>query len=729
MHMLFKTSEHTLSSPRRDGAATKYVAPQASRPSRRDRAALILAQWCAVVIFCFVQTSVKVSADETAGPRGKPFHTHHVEWSPQGDAIEIKTTGGDPYLIWKWREPLEPDQFVVSFEYFCPREIDQVSAYLGPPLTEATRVELPNIPLAEGWQEFAAELKGVGEERLSPQIRVLRLDFGTRPDVRLRIRNLQIRARNSQELASAVDAEKKRRAKLETAQRIGNYLNQTFPIRFQQVIVNDESVVLTGSFNAESEDWERLKLVEFPPYLSIDDPGLVVDVPITLSGEEFSIQLPRVTEKRDRRFSGWRLATGADDALRYLSSRSYASKISTAKPDHAAQRPTPKTQKGLSGFSHRGPKEDLPQLGIDAITLNLVLNRFLTTSPGPRREQIDVDGPAAYFDHGAFDGFDPLVDFARQHQVVVSAIVLIPKSRQTHLQSPLVHPESNGGVYAMPDLTTPRGAKLYEVVLDRIAERYRHTDRAPGGITNWIVHNEIDFHPVWTNMGLQPRSICTETYYRSMRMIYNAARSYNPHARVFVSLTHHWDVPEDGKWRQLSPRETVETLQRYSQKEGEFAWGVAYHPYPQSLFAPVAWNDSQITDAFDTPLITIQNLHVLGAFLGQPEMLNANGRMRPVILSEQGFHTDSYEEEAQARQAGSLYYAMSRIRKMPWIESFHYHRWIDHPDEGGLMLGLRTLPTPKHRYGQRKRSWHIYQAIGTEQELQATRDLPRPDPR
>ncbi len=160
--------------------------------------------------------------------------------------------------------------------------------------------------------------------------------------------------------------------------------------------------------------------------------------------------------------------------------------------------------------------------------------------------------------------------------------------------------------------------------------------------------------------------------------------------------------------------------------ESDFAWGVAYHPYPQNLFAPVAWNDKDIRDDFDTPLITIQNLEILGRFLDRPEMRDAEGKMRPVLLSEQGFHTDSYDDRSQARQAGSLWYAMKKVRSLPWIESFYYHRWIDHPAEGGLMLGLRTLPSKEHRYGERKRSWYLYQAFGADSETEATRDLPQP---
>jgi hypothetical protein len=101
--------------------------------------------------------------------------------------------------------------------------------------------------------------------------------------------------------------------------------------------------------------------------------------------------------------------------------------------------------------------------------------------------------------------------------------------------------------------------------------------------------------------------------------------------------------------------------------------------------------------------------------------------VRPVLLSEQGFHTSSYDQTAQTNQAASLAYAMRQVRQLPFIETFHYHRWIDHPAEGGLRLGLRTLPDKQHPYGQAKRSWHVYRAIDTDQESTVTRGLPGPN--
>ena len=144
------------------------------------------------------------------------------------------------------------------------------------------------------------------------------------------------------------------------------------------------------------------------------------------------------------------------------------------------------------------------------------------------------------------------------------------------------------------------------------------------------------------------------------------------------------------------------------------------------MFAEVAWNDTQIGNDFDTPLITFGNLQVLGEFMHQPSMRDASGAVRGVLLSEQGFHTEGYEPRSQALQAGSLSYAMNKVRSLPFIESFHYHRWIDHPDEGGLLLGLRTLPTAEHPHGERKLAWYVYQAIGTDRESTVTAGLPRP---
>ncbi len=646
---------------------------------------------------------------------------HHVQLgaSTTGEVIELRTTGSDPYLVGRWEPKPGRQDRVLEFEYFCPAGIDEFSAFVGPPFSERQHAQLPDIPIAEGWQLYTADLVKAFGDTLPADARLLRLDFGVRPDVRIKIRNVRTRAQSASEKRAIAEQETRRKQKINQAKRIADYLQHSPPTSIESVIVGTQLVQISGPVPKDIESWQ---LLEYPPEKSIDDDGVVVEAIVDVSEGHFHMAIPRKVDSRDRLHSGWRLR---DSQGNYLTARQYANDIRPSSNDFAAARPSPASQKGLTGFSRRGPPQDLLDLGISAVTINLVLNQFISRSPGPGRTRFP-DADDIYFDQRHFDYYDALIDFARQNKIVVTAIVLIPSGKSAASRSLLVHPESDGGVYAMPDISSARAAKIYAYLLHRIADRYSHTGKSPGGITNWIAHNEVDFHKTWTNMGDQPRQVYTETFYRSLRMIHNAARSHNPQARVFVPLTHHWLVPDDGSWQRLAPRECLETLQRYSTLEGDFAWGVAYHPYPKNLFAKVAWQDTNIGNDFDTPLITMQNIEVLGKFLQQPAMRTADGNMRPVLLSEQGYHTDSYDEASQANQAGSLWYAMRQVRQLPWIESFLYHRWIDHPDEGGLKLGLRTLPTARHPHGQKKTAWYVYQAIGTKTEAEVTENLPRP---
>ena len=659
----------------------------------------------------------------------KPLRTNQVTVVIKEANLSITTKGNDPFITWELSTPLLLSEPVLSFEYFCPDGIENVSLFLGPPITSTMQLSLPNLEIAEGWREYKVPLKQSNGQKLPSEITQVRLDLGTRPDRKISIRNIKIRPPTQQERDLAADRLRRETQKKISAKAIREYTAATFPSTFTTVRVEKDTITLKGQISQAALDTQEasFQLVEFAADVQINEKGTTLPAPLKLNENQFSLILPRMVGTRDRLFSGWRIKAMRPNGSKhaFLSARHYATEFKTTELIATAPL-RPENQKGLSGFSTRGPKSDLLELGIKAVTINLVLNRFISDSDGPGRELIPAPGAPVYFKNSAFLALDQLIEYCRQHNIIVTAIVLIPRTKRSEAHAILQHPEAESGVYTMPNLSTSRGTSIYGYLLSRIAKRYSNPDQAPGVITNWIAHNEVDYHPVWTNMGKQPDEIYLETYYRSMRMIYNSTRVFNPNARVFISLTHNWNVTNPKRWEQLSPKHTLLALQRYSIQEGDFAWGVAYHPYPQSLFAKTAWEDTNITNGFDSPLITIQNLHVLGDFLNQSSMKQSDGSRRGVLLSEQGFHTPTYEQADQNRQAGSLHYAMQRIRNLPWIESFHYHRWVDHPNEGGLKLGLRTLPTQEHPHGERKRAWSVYQAINTVKEERATSGLPKP---
>ncbi|WP_442508459.1 DUF5722 domain-containing protein [Novipirellula sp. SH528] len=656
-----------------------------------------------------------------------PERCNDVDIQQRDQVIEIRTTGSDPFIVGELSE-IGSEDSVLQFDYFCVSGIKQVELFLGRPHYGDTPLSLPSIPVAETWQTYITPVQFDPLRHSDPAHQTLRLDLGRKPNVRIQLRNFHTRAKTAREKELESKEQQLRQQKVAKAERIRNYLSQSFPARIDSVIVDQDTVTISSSSLPTPLTAPDLRIIECPPWQSIGQSAVPtkVDATVQLHGRQATVVVPQFDGKRDRLQSGWRLVRSVSGQSLNLTPRSFATEINVVGDNHSPHRPVPANQKGLGGIGLHGPIDELKELGVTAITVNIAINAFVKESPGQGRIKIRTSGEPVYFDTLTLSHYDRVMNWARENNVVVSAIILIPTPRAGTDASPLAHPEHDGGIYTMPDLTTRRGTDIYSFVISEMARRYSNTEAAPGGITNWIAHNEIDFHTVWTNMGLQPREIVTESYYRSMRIIHNAARQHNPHARVFASLTHHFNVPEDNQWRQLSGREVIESLQRYSAMEGDFAWGVAYHPYPQSLFASLPWNDTRISDDFDTPLITIQNLQVFGRFMQQESMRDSAGKIRPVLFSEQGFHTDSYDADAQDRQAASLLYAMKKVRAMPMVESFHYHRWIDHPREGGLMLGLRTLPSKAEPYGKRKRAWQVYEAIGTEREEQVSKGLPTP---
>jgi len=152
----------------------------------------------------------------------------------------------------------------------------------------------------------------------------------------------------------------------------------------------------------------------------------------------------------------------------------------------------------------------------------------------------------------------------------------------------------------------------------------------------------------------------------------------------------------------------------YSALSGDYQWAIAYHPYPQSLLAPRTWEDSMATNDFDSRYVTPKNIEVLIAYLNQDQFLYT-GKPRTIILSEQGYHTPDYSEQSMIDKAAAIAYTWEKILPLESVESFHYHRWVDHPLEGGLKVGLRTLPEAGKPYGVRKEpAFTVFSALETD---------------
>ncbi|MCC7494254.1 MAG: hypothetical protein IT204_17985 [Fimbriimonadaceae bacterium] len=640
---------------------------------------------------------------------------HDLELEPlPGGGWSIRTTGADPYVF---TAPV--DQVVdiavqvLAFDYFSTTGTDAFQAFVHPPLAEASSVKGPGLARSEGWSSHALDLAPLLGNRAAP-VGGLRLDFGNAAGKTLQLRNLRLRAPNQRERELAATAAARRQRLVVLDRFLNDYQARTWPCRLTRVAVGAETITVSGQLGAR----RAVRLVEAP--LSQDlDLGLpwASQQPVQPAADgTFEITVPRRIADRDRLLSRWALVAAANDEL--LAAARYAESVA---PRWDLPAPQPRGRKGLGGFHLAHPTSDLTDLGIGYATVNLVLNGVFSTTPAPGWSPFTYAGQTWYVHDEQVQRFDETFRTLAEHGVIVSLIVLLgqPGNSPAGSYSRLVaHPAADpAGIFVMPDVTSAAGLTAYAAGLDYLARRYSDPQAGHGRIHHWILHNEVNAGWVWTNAGEQSAAVYLEWYQRSLRTAWLIARQYDPHARVYISLEHHWTMRQDP--RSHPGRELLTRLVRTGQVEGDFEWGVAFHPYPQNLFEPRVWEDNQVTFDFETPKITFRNLEVLDAWARQPAQAY-RGRPRSVHLSEQGLNSRDYSAAALRDQAAGMAYTWAKLAPLSTIEAFQYHNWVDNRHEGGLRIGLRRFPDDADEPLGRKPIWYVYQALDTPQQAAVT---------
>ena len=367
--------------------------------------------------------------------------------------------------------------------------------------------------------------------------------------------------------------------------------------------------------------------------------------------------------------------------------------------------------------------DDAVSLGVRHAALNLNLAQLVDLTGHSNSLTWSSSGRTFHFHPGYVQAMDRQVKPLSDAGAVVSIIVLAYASGQPALDAVLLHP---GYDPACPNhlgafnSRTPEGRAWFTAALEFLAERWSRPDQEFGRVANWIIGNEVNSHWFWANCGRVSLEQFTDDYEAVMRLAHDAVHRESAHSRVYLSLEHHWNIHyPGGDDRQTFPgRPFLERFAARARAGGDFAWHVAFHPYPENLFEPRTWRDaSATTNVHTTPRITFKNLELLPQFLAQPEFLFA-GHPRRIILSEQGFHTPD-GPDGEAIQAAAYCYAMRKVASLPAIDSFILHRHVDHGQEGGLRLGLwsrdLTIANPAQPL-RKKPIYAVFRATETPEE-------------
>lgn len=484
--------------------------------------------------------------------------------------------------------------------------------------------------------------------------------------------------------------------KEQMASNLENYLKKEYPSTVTNVEVTSDKVIIKGTCEksgdyvlADITPWQDVTELETYPYTE------------NIAGQNFTVTVDRYVAARegiryDRVFSKWAVVKVEGGKQTLDSHARYADEV--APKSSPAALPL-KNKKGLGAGTSDPYFQDCKDMNVGSITMNVPLSAYIT-------------GEGSGYSYGGKSynlgsmrvNVDRITSKAAETGIVVSAIILCPSN------SIFKDPENNGGNYSMPNMTTAEAFNLYAAALEHMASTHCTDDKR---ISHWIMHNEVDHASQWTNMGSQPLMRYMDRYIKSMRICYNIVRQYDQNASVLGSYTHCWTVA-DGDY---APKKMLEATVKYSDAEGDFRWGVAYHPYPQDLTKPSFWvNDTQATYSMTTRYITFKNLEVIDAWIKQKENLYKGTTKRVLFLSEQGTNSPSYSQTDLELQAAGGAWAWKKVSKLDGIDAMQWHNWADNKDEDGLRIGLRTFAETGMANLTAKPVWYVWNAAGTTEE-------------
>lgn len=484
--------------------------------------------------------------------------------------------------------------------------------------------------------------------------------------------------------------------KYQMAANIKDYLAKDYPSKVTNVQVTSDKVIIKGNCGgsgtyllAEITPWQDVTELEKYPYTQ------------DLSGGGFTVTVDRIVPNRegiryDKVFSKWAVVKVDGDRQTLDSHARYADDVVPKKSPEALPL---RNKKGFGAGDIDLYFSDCKEMNVGSITMNVVLNDYI------KGEGSGYSYGGQNYSLGAFkDYVDRVTRRAGEMDLVVSAIILC----QTN--SIFKDPENKGGNYTMPNLTTAKAFNLYAAALEHMASTHCTQGNR---ISHWIMHNEVDFANEWTNMGDQPMMRYLDRYIKSMRICYNIARQYDQNASVLGSYTHCW-AKADGSF---APKMMLEKTVEYSSAEGDFRWGVAYHPYPQNLTKPSFWiDDTQATYSLNSKYVTFKNLEVIDAWIRQKENFYKGKTKRVLFLSEQGTNSPSYSESDLTLQAAGGAWAWKKVSKLDGIDAIQWHNWADNKAEGGLRIGLRTFAEASVSNLTPKPVWYVWKAAGTAEE-------------
>lgn len=363
------------------------------------------------------------------------------------------------------------------------------------------------------------------------------------------------------------------------------------------------------------------------------------------------------------------------------------------------------SKKGLLIDPLKSSTGEWDDLGVDYATYNFPLSHILGATSNGAYPTIGYNyhGKTWYFNGAHIHEYDYLFSIMTKKGIDVTGIILDNASVSAYPE--FTHPDARSGStapYQMFNGATKDGVEALGAVATFLASRYSGGEH--GRVHNWIIGNEVNARKEWNYMSPSTDlAAYTKAYAQAYRVFYNAIKSVNAGAGVYICLDQQWDRNKKNH-PDYDARDLLDLFAEQIREQGDIDWGLAYHPYSVPLTQAAFWKSTPlVTQSADSSFITMQNIGVLTNYMHQERFLKKDGSVRSIILSEQGYSSTA----GQDLQAAAFAYAYKIAAANPDIDYFIYARETDHSSEiaENLALGLNDLG------GGHKRIYQVYREI------------------
>ena len=467
-----------------------------------------------------------------------------------------------------------------------------------------------------------------------------------------------------------------------------------------------------------------LYLFELAPHQSVNDINTLEPVKSFKIDDKITTRLSFYNSNLTRLYSAFVVAAqNADGSYSALTNTKYIENVSSLAENTEAY-PTRSSKKGLGLQMFY----DAQQLGSAHTIINVAINEYMLGENGDNAQSFIYNGRTFYINKNKLRVLDHNVKTYTDAgmNVYFNIILTAPKADDhENIKSLYFEGISADAKRFAINTESENAMSFFRAFMDYITARYTQSDHAYGFVPAVILGFEVNSNRVWNNAGPTDLESYVSSYCAAFRIAYTAMSSHYSEGRVYLSLANNFCVAlgdnaaVPGALCDYPAKDFLDSFAEKIKASGDIPWGLSINPYPSDSSLTDYWNDTQASDSFETPYITMKNINTLTHYMNEEQFLY-NSEPRSIIIGEFGISGDPGSNDSMTMQAAAYALAYYSADLNEDIDAFVYHGHVDHSGETRYYGLWTNEPGSVSTPAAKKPIYNVFSLIDTEQSAAVT---------